>query len=458
MKKTIFIFILVLALIQSAYALNLDIKETNEAIMIVELNRPAVFDLAIKNLGADDNVEFYNLVSLKMFPAGTTPIMSGETKEIKLEVSPIGEFNIFGRYTFPYYIRGQDGSEISQSATFKRISMQDAFELGAGSFDPQSNSIEIYLKNKENFDFGKVKAKFTSSFFNLEKEFELSPKEIETISLELNKEDFKQLVAGFYTMETEITSFGKKTNIKSTLDFQEKNIVTTTSKDYGLIVSTQTIQKRNDGNVVSSSETIIKKNIISRLFTSFSPAPDNVKREGFKVYYTWNKDINPGEVFELEVKTNYLFAFILILLVIAVVIIAKQYSKTNLVLKKRVTFVRAKGGEFALKVSILVNAKKFVEKVNIIDRLPPLVKLYEKFGVERPSRIDEKNKRIDWDFASLEPGETRVLSYIIYSKVGVLGRFALPSTRGIYESNGKIHETESNRAFFVTDQQVQKEE
>ena len=78
--------------------------------------------------------------------------------------------------------------------------------------------------------------------------------------------------------------------------------------------------------------------------------------------------------------------------------------------------------------------------------------IYERFGGERPSRINEKAKTLEWDFDRLMAGEKRVLSYIIYSKVGVVGKFALPSAVAIYEKDGKICESESNRAFFVTDQ------
>ena len=102
--------------------------------------------------------------------------------------------------------------------------------------------------------------------------------------------------------------------------------------------------------------------------------------------------------------------------------------------------------------TIFVQARKYVERVNIVDRLPPLVKIYERFGKEEPSKVDSANKRIEWNYEKLEAGETRILTYIIYSKVGVVGRFALPSTTAIYEKNGKIQEAESNRAFFVAEQ------
>ena len=52
----------------------------------------------------------------------------------------------------------------------------------------------------------------------------------------------------------------------------------------------------------------------------------------------------------------------------------------------------------------------------------------------------------------------RVLSYVIYSKVGVLGRFALPPATALYEMQGKVEESQSNRAFFVAEQNKELEE
>ena len=106
----------------------------------------------------------------------------------------------------------------------------------------------------------------------------------------------------------------------------------------------------------------------------------------------------------------------------------------------------------ALKVSVTIRARRFVEKIALVDRLPPLVKLYEHFGKEAPSKIDEKNRRVEWNFDKLDEGEERVLNYIIYSKVGVVGKFALPQATAIYEKEGKIKEAVSNTAFYMSGQ------
>jgi hypothetical protein len=240
--------------------------------------------------------------------------------------------------------------------------------------------------------------------------------------------------------------------MEGTIKFSEKDIVTRTENQYGVIINTNKITKTNEGNVVSSSVTVIKKNIISRLFTSFNPEPDVVERKGFLVYYTWEKELKPGEELTITIKTNWLLPLLAILLIIAIVILTKQFSRTNLSLKKKVTFVKAKGGEFALKVSIMVTARKFVERINVIDRLPPITKLHERFGGEMPKKVDVHNRKIEWYFDRLQEGESRIISYIIYSKIGVLGKFALPKTNAIYEKDGEVHEAESNQAFFIAEQ------
>ncbi|MBI2045095.1 hypothetical protein HYT23_03485 [Candidatus Pacearchaeota archaeon] len=455
MKRVFILLILALFLMPTMFAINVEVKRTSSnEVMIAELDRTADFEIEVTNLGSGGYFEFYNLVGLAMYPIEKIQINGLETKKITLQVKPIGKFEVLGPYTFPYYVRAQDDTEILESLTFRRVKLADSFEVGAGDFNPESSSVDIFIKNTENFNYGKIKAKFSSAFFDVEKELELDAYEKETISISLNKEDFRQLIAGYYTLDTEIEVSNKKTEVQAGLRFTEKNIITETDKDSGIIVSTKTVRKINEGNVVTPTETIIKKNIISRLFTSFNPEPDIVERKGVSVYYTWNKELNPGDSFEIIIKTNYMFPFIVIILVIIVVILAKLYSRTTLVMRKKVNFVKAKGGEFALKVSIFLTAKSFIEKVNIIEKLPPLVKLYEKFGPEAPSRVDEKAKRIDWNFESLQAGETRVLSYVIYSKVGIMGRFALPPAKGFFEKNGNIHETESNKAFFVAEQRT----
>ena len=454
MKKLFIItlFIFAILLVSSVSAINVQVEKLSDGeVLVIDTEKPVVFDLNIKNLEARDDFEFYNLLGFEMFPIGTINIGSNAVKKTELKFSPLGSISERGFYTISYFIKASDGSQQEERLTFKILELQDIFEVGSSRIDVDSNSMEIFIKNKENFDFGEINVNFSSAFFKTQETFTLGPKETKNFSIELNRDDFLKLVAGFYTIRAEVEAGNKTTNVEGIIEFVEKELVVTTKKNYGFFIHTQIIEKKNDGNTLISSETVVKKNILSRLFTNFNLQPDVVERQGGKIYYTWNHEIKPGETAEVEVKTNWLFPFILILFIVSITVLAKKYSGTNLVLRKKVSFVQAKGGEFALKVSIFINSKKYIERVNIIDRLPPLVKIYEKFGREVPTRFDEKTRRIEWNFEKLEVGETRVLSYIIYSKIGVMGRFALPTATAIFEKEGVIHEAESNRAFFINE-------
>ena len=454
--KKIFICLTLLTLIclilPTIFAIDVEVQKKSESeVYIKEIKNPVIYDLEIKNNGIAGEFEIYNLLGFGMSPENIS-LESGEIKEIELVVTPSTDFNYPGNYIFSYFVRAKDNSEIEGKLTFEIVELKNAFEVGSGEVNSTENSLKIFIKNKKNFNFGQMKAKFSSVFFNFEKTFELSPYEKKEFGVELNKEDFNKLMAGFYNLEAEIEVKGLQANIEGVIKFPEQDIVKTTSEKYGFIIYTQVIEKINEGNVIAKVNTTIKKNIISRLFTGFNVQPDNVERKGVDVYYTWDREIKPGETLKIIVRTNWLFPLLIVLFIITIVVLANQYIKTDLVLKKKISFVKAKGGEFALKVTVLVHAKRYLENVNVIDRLPPLVKIYERFGTERPSRIDEKNKILGWNFEKLEAGEVRVISYIIYSRIGVMGKFALPSARATYEREGEIKESTSNKAFFVTEQ------
>jgi len=432
--------------------------QADDVAMIYGLSQPAIFDLKITNNGAGDNFIFYNFFGSDMFPKGTVMIAGGETKRLDVGVYP-GTNLKEGWMKFDIYLKGSKSQEeMSYPLMVKVMRLKDAFEVGAEEFKPDSNNVTVYIKNLANFNFNNINAKFKSPFFNFEKVISVGAHEKKSVEITLNKEDFRDIMAGFYTLEVEVTAENQKATVEGTMKFSEKDIVTSTQNEYGIIINTKKISKVNEGNVLSTTQTVIKKNIISRLFTSFNPEPDSVERKGISVYYTWQRELKPGEELLITVKTNWLMPLLIILLIIAVIILTKQLSKRNLSVKKRVTFVRAKGGEFALKVTIIVNARRFVERVHIMDRLPPITKLHQRFGGETPKKVDTKNRRIEWNFERLQEGETRVVSYIIYSKVGVLGKFELPTTTVVYEREGEVHEAESNKAFFIAEQKMLKDE
>ncbi len=459
MKRTLSILLMVIAIFPLISAINLDVKKLNsENVLVKGLPSNLKVNLSVTNLEKDANFRFYNLIGFEISPSDWFFLRKGETKNIELTIVPRTDLKYSKKFVFNFYIIQDDKTEQKEQILFRVLSIGEALEINPIDITPNSENLTLIVRNTLDLSLENITIKINSLLSNDELSFSLAPHEEKSLSLSLDKDALKGLEAGFYTLSIELETNGIKDSIEKRINYLETDLISTSEERSGFIINTHTIKKENIGNTPMASEIKIQKNILSRLFTSFNVEPDLAKREGFRVFYFWNRELSPGEVLTVRATTNWIIPIIVVLLIVSIVVMAKRYSRDNLLLKKRISFVKAKGGEFALKVTITVKARKNLERVNIIDRLPAIVKIYERFGSEKPSSIDEKHKKIQWEFERLEQGEVRALSYIIYSKVGVLGKFVLPSAVGVYEVDGKIAESKSNRAFFVADQGIKEED
>ena len=463
-KSLIFIFsgiFLICVSLNLAAALNLDInKQTISGTVISEVNEPAVFNFTITNSGEPDYFEIYSLVTgVDILPNGNFHLDTGETKS--MEVSFFLDEQLrerTGLINFVYKIRGSNSGIQDYTQEVAISNFKDAIHLSAESIAPDSLEARVYVQNNIDLRFSSIKVKLKSAFFEKDEEFTLKSLEKKELTISLDKNKLRGLVAGNYLLTGEFNVKDFKQSLEGNIRFAEKSQLTTSEKSSGIIFRKRTIEKVNDGNVLVLAETKIRKDIISRLFTKFSPEPSKVDRKIFFVDYTWNKELKPGETLVVQVSTNYLYPLALIAIIIIAAYLVFIYSSSALIVRKRVSFVRTKGGEFALKVILNVSSRKFIEKISVVDRFPGIVKLYERFGAYMPDQIDEKNRRLEWRIESLQPGEERVFSYIIYSKIGVVGRFELPPAIGIFERDGKIFETSSNKAFFMNETRRREED
>ena len=456
--KKLFIILAIFLIMPLAFAADLEITQNSDKNnIIVGVDNPIILDLSIKNNGKTDSFSIYTLFGAGFNMTENFIIEKGKTERLSLEFLPSSNLKVRGHLAVPYFVQASDYSEVEEKFVLNIVDLEDSFEIGASSLDPDTKILDVFIHNTLNHSFDDVDLYFSSAFFDFNKKVSFSPYERENFEIELDKEEYDKLSAGFYKIRANVEYQGVKSEIEEQIYFEEKDILKSESKSYGLIVSTKVIRKTNEGNVLTDSETIVKKNIISRLFTSFDPLPTSVNREGSSVYYTWDKSMKPGEVYEITVKTNLVYPFLAIILLILIIYFAKKTGSRDLSIRKKVHFVNAKGGEFALKVILNVQANKYLEKVRIVDRLPMLAQVYNRFGGDLPNRYHKGKKIFEWEFDEMEQGERRVLSYIIYSKVGVLGKFALPRARARFKREGKEKEVNSNNAFFLSSSKEEEE-
>lgn len=440
-------FILVNSILVSA---NLEIKkEAVSSIAIKELNLPAIFNVQIKNLGTADTFRIYSLVGINMEPTEKFTISSGETREIVLKAYPtLPVKSSPDYYSFVYKIEGDSSGITNDELAISIVNLRDAFNFEADSINPNSQKVKINFDNRAGHSFPNVKLDLSSVFFTKSLEFSLNPYEKKVIEVELNKDKLRELTAGPYIINAKIETLGLSTTSSTILKFDEMPGIETLESLEGWLSVRKEIQKINKGNINTEVTIIINKNLFASLFTSFNTPYLRKETQGFRVNYIFEEELAPGKTYSVVARTNWWILLVIIIALIVIYYLVDKYVRNKLVLTKKVTFVHTKGGEFALKVTVYAKARDFVEKIRIIDRLPPMVKLFERYGAVNPTRVDEKNRRIEWNINGLGRGEERVFSYIIYSKIGVMGRFELPSAGAIYEYEGKIKETSSNVAFF----------
>lgn len=432
---------------------NLEIKkDVISSVAIKDLNVPAEYKLEITNLGADDTFTIYSLVGIELQPNESFSIASHETKTIVLKAYPSLTLKTSpDYYSFEYKISGKNSGIQSDELSATLVYLKDAFNFYIDDINPNSNKAVVHFNNRGGYAFKNISLKLDSAFFTKSLDFPLVGSEQRTIEIPIDPEQTRALVAGPYIVNAKINTEGLSVNSQAVLNFQEMPGIETTQSSEGRLLNRIEIKKENKGNTNLDVSVVISKNKFASLFTTFNVEPVRKESKGFTYTFIFEDNIAPGTSLDVIAKTNWWILIGLIVVIILVYYFIDKYVRNKLVLKKTVNFVRTKGGEFAIKVNIHLKARDFVEKIKVIDRLPPMVKVFERYGAFAPDRVDEKNRRIEWNLSALGRGEERVFSYIVYSKVGVMGKFELPMAGAIYEYEGKIKEASSNQAFFTNE-------
>ena len=440
---------LTLLLTLSLVSASLEISEKPISSMAIpDLNKPAIFNITIKNNGADDTFMMSSLAGIYFEPNESFSISQGSTKTLTVKIYPKIPLKVSpDYYSFEYEIKGEDAEQIDDVA-LTLVRLKEALEVSAEDITVESNVAVLYLENKYGGPLEKLSVDFSSMFFSETREITLAANEKKKIEINVDQDELKKLVASPYMVTLEVTSGSAQAELGTFINFVEKEGITTTQSSEGFMLHRYEIEKKNTGNTQSTVTIIVSKNLFSALFTSFNIMPDKKELSKLHLDYSFTKELAPSESLRVISKTNWWILVLIIIIIGVIWYFLDKYVKNKIVLKKEVFFVRTKGGEFALKVSINVKARDFTERIRIIDRLPPMVKVFDRQGISAPDRIDEANRRLEWNIQALGKGEERTLSYIIYSKIGVVGRFELPSAEAIYEFNGQLKEAQSNRAFY----------
>lgn len=449
MRKLLLLFTTIL-LLASASAIEIT-PEYPTNIIIKDFDNSIPLTLEIKN-ATPGTYNLYTLTDVTIRPSETFQINSDPFTKT-FEIKPSENLDFQGNYAFTYTLNQRGVEKHEQKILLKLLPLEEILEISSESINPESGQVSFYIQNKEPVLLKNITATFSSILFDITTTFDIKPNEKFTIPVQVDPSLLAKTSAGVYIIKSSFQTDKGETQIDGTLYLGEKKGITSLEDKSGILIKTETMTKVNAGNVQETVQINLERNILSRFFTSFNIEPTFTARNGTTVKYLWVKDkLNPAESFTVKAKTNYVLPFLIIIVLVLAVAGYLRFSETKLEIKKSVAPVKTKGGEFALKVMLELKAKKEVENVTLIDKVPSIVKIYKKFGTVKPSKIDAESRRIHWNIGNLEAGEERSFNYIIYSKVGIVGKFSLPRALAVFEKESNIHEIDSNNVFFMNEQ------
>ena len=425
--------------------------EYSTDIIIKDFDSQILLTLKITN-ATPGTYNLYTLADISIQPSETFEITGNFTQK-EFILKPKENLDIIGNYAFTYTLNQRGVEKHEQRMLLKVKDFEDTIEISSDSIDPSSDKISFYIQNKEDTTLENITATFSSIIFDETKTFTLKPNQKLEILVSPYENILKKTSAGVYIITTTFQTKDGEKKIEGNLYLGEKKGITTTEDKSGILIQREIITKVNTGNVVESIQIQTQRNIFSRLFTSFNTEPTSTERDGMTIEYTWRKEkLDPAEAYVIKAQTNYVLPFLIILFATLAILGYIRYSQTKLEITKSVAPVKTKNGEFALKVTLSMKAKQDIENVTLIDKVPAIVKIYKKFGTIKPDKIDAESRRIHWHIGDLEMGETRLFNYIVYSKVGIVGKFSLPKALAVFEKEGNIHEVDSNNVFFMNEQ------
>ncbi len=453
MKKGLYVavFIGILSMVFASFlvsAVTID-KVDKGSVIIKELGNPAVYEFIVTTPIAD-TFEIYSFVGARFSPRGSFDLPAG-TSSFEVKVYPEDRLlDNNGFFTFEYQLIGQETGITTDTIRVKFVSLAQVLSIEAQDVETSDSIAQVKVENTQNAQLDKIKVSLNSPLFSHSETLTLGPFEVAILNVSIDADKQRTLPAGQYVISGDVTYQGEKAKVQGTLEYVEEEKVSSHIETRGSIIKHTTIAKTNEGNTEVTVTLEAKRDALSRLFTTFSREPISSQRTGFGVVYIWEDTLEPGESTSVTVATNYTFPLIALILIIVVIVLIKRTTEASVNVKKQVSFVKTKGGEFALKVTLTVSSDKHVENIQLIDSIPGIAKLYHQYG-KAPDRVDAHSRRLFWDIDHLNAGEARLYSYIIYSTIRVVGKFELPAAVAVFEKDGKTHEVYSNRAFFATE-------
>jgi hypothetical protein len=441
------VFIMFLCVLTIVNAADFTItKQAVNDVVAIELTIPARYDVTITNDRADKSFEFVSIIDTTILPKNTGVIAMGDSATVPVSVLPLNRVRY--NFNFEYFVRDNFGNSVKDSMFVKILPIAEIISIDMPKEVARDDTLlPVRIINKENINLGDVVIIADAGAFMASTTIAIPANTAVTANIPLTGTKIKTSEAGVYPLK--ITLFLNNEynyTVNDTINLKEfSSISTQDSIDRSFFGYTKILTRTNTGNIKQIVTIELPyANFIERTFTHFDILPTG--RMQSKDGAMWQRELSPGESFTVRAITDYTVLIVIILLIIIAIVAYILVMRRRMVVHKKAIPVKTKGGEFASKIVILLKnvSGKEIMNLNLVDRLPLTTQLYEKFGSIKPDKTDKH--AVEWNFPALLPGEEIVVSYVLYSKIHMVGAINLPTASlSFTDAQGKRKTVSSNK-------------
>ena len=472
MSKIIRFFILLsalLLLLNSAHAASFEVNAAAIKDKIV-VDEVAEFDIVIKN-NLDSEEEFtIKKAGYPFWDMFTKPLQN----PITLKVPALGSSSI-RLFVDPLYITSVDTYTLEAGVVLSRTGEEQKVPITVGikstepliggyiptvltstsiepsNIDPRENfKIRIVLNNQNVLDYNNLTIKVESNLFRDELHVPLGPKEDKTVEITKSLDPTtppqgdrlvtaifmgQRMIVSPIVQEFEIKEYLQQEELgeeQSFLKIRKGIKLTSNNPDYKGVVK-------------------IPTTALQILLLSSSPR-DEIVRENDKQYLVWDVKLGKDKTMTIYTTKNYRPIVIILLSAIAAVILYFLFRSPVVVRKSIANIGMSEGGISEAKVVVRVKnrSQTRLTDIEVMDNLPHIAHVEKELSIGsiQPHAILNHPKRgimIKWIIETLEPGDERVLSYRMKSRLAILGEFNLPAANARAKIGNKVVISNSNR-------------
>ncbi|RLE46071.1 hypothetical protein DRJ22_02865 [Candidatus Woesearchaeota archaeon] len=317
--------------------------------------------------------------------------------------------------------------------------------------DPRKGmTIRIQIENQNKRDLSTVNIKVRSKTINKDYTTSLAPLEKKLVTFKANlplnvppQKDALQ-VSIIVPENNKAYQFDLKPKVFEIIPISWVEEKKTETKKFMKTIHTIIIE--NKGNIKQTHEYTEEMPFYKKIF-----AKANIKGENTKQGKKYKIELKPGETKKLEITYNYR-PIIWLLILAAILLGSYYYFRKPIIIKKsaKIETTQEEGkGQLKILLELKNRSKKTIKKVKLMDLISNLAEYVEDGTITlQPTKITKheyKGTLLTWEIGNLEPGEQRIITYRIKSKLNIIGGLTLPVAAVKYQDQGQEKETTSNK-------------